>query len=136
MYINACVYIYTYTYMRPKLSYPRGPIRMRMQPHAYAYATSYGCVPALSYPLGPPAYVSIRQHTSAYVSIYIHIHIGDPNCFILLGPRANQPYRTRACMQPYVSIRQRTSAYVSIRQHTSARTNHIGRVPACSHTSA
>ncbi len=47
--------------------------------------------------LQPSAYVSIRQHTSAYVSIR-HLRASAPTC----------------------SIRQHTSAYVSIRQHTSA----------------
>jgi hypothetical protein len=45
-------------------------------------------------------YVSIRQHTSAYVSI-----------------RGAEGYLS---IVPYVSIRQHTSAYVSIRQRTSA----------------
>jgi hypothetical protein len=45
-------------------------------------------------------WITIRQHTSAYVSIR---HIYTP-----LHPPA------------YVSIRQHTSAYASIRQHTSA----------------
>jgi hypothetical protein len=49
------------------------------------------------------AYVSIRQHTSAY------------RCLPAL-PRAGYTLNTSA----YVSIRQHTSAYVSIRQHTSA----------------
>jgi predicted metal-dependent hydrolase len=51
------------------------------------------------------AYVSIRQHTSAYVA-------GDPHVE-RLALVAN-------LSAAYVSIRQHTSAYVSIRQHTSA----------------
>jgi hypothetical protein len=49
-------------------------------------------------------YVSIRPHTSAYVSI------------ALCGSGSTALHHTSA----YVSIRQHTSAYVSIRQHTSA----------------
>jgi hypothetical protein len=57
------------------------------------------------------AYVCIRQHTSAYVSV---------GAVALAGERESIRLHTSA----YVSIRQRTSAYVSvrhsIRQHTSA----------------
>ncbi len=47
------------------------------------------------------AYVSIRQHTSAYVSMSAYVSI-------------------RQHTSAYVSIHPHTSAYVSIRQHTSA----------------
>jgi hypothetical protein len=50
-----------------------------------------------------PAYVSIRQHPSAYVSIR----------------HGSSGLVARLPMPAYVSIRQHTSAYVSIRQHTS-----------------
>ena len=58
---------------------------------------------------------SIRQHTSAYVSI--RQHTSD-----LLVIEAGQ-FASFSCFvfciltSAYVSIRQRTSAYVSIRQH-------------------
>ncbi len=51
------------------------------------------------------AYVSIRQHTSAYVSIRQHT-------------------------SAYVSIRQRTAAYVRIRQHTAALRGHCRKAVA------
>ncbi len=52
-------------------------------------------------PSTPPAYVSIRQHTSAYVSIaYVSMHASS-------FPLPSTP-------PAYVSIRQHTSAYVSI----------------------
>jgi hypothetical protein len=56
------------------------------------------------------AYVSTRQHTSAYASI-----VPD-----LTEDRLATTYRIRQHTSAYVSIRQHTSAYVSIRQHTSA----------------
>jgi hypothetical protein len=72
-----------------------------------------------------PAYVSIRQHTSAYVSIrqlFKRVLVQLHRC------------RHRAC------IRQHTSAYVSVRQHTSAFQTlacAAASVPAsCLHTSA
>jgi hypothetical protein len=50
------------------------------------------------------AYVSMRQHTSAYVSIYAH------------------PEEEGLVQAPaYVSMRQHTSAYVSMRQNTTAQ---------------
>ncbi len=57
---------------------------------------------------------SIRQHTSAYVSIrqaYVSI------CQMRICSRAQHSQQHTSA---YVSIRQHTSAYVSIRQHTSA----------------
>ncbi len=56
--------------------------------------------------LAPPAYVSIRQHTSAHTLSPQSMRLGDT------APPLAPP--------AYVSIRQHTSAYVSIRQHTSA----------------
>jgi hypothetical protein len=59
-----------------------------------------------------PAYVSMRQHTSAFVSI----------CQLQVAQRLRLP--VRACIRQhaaaYVSIRQRTTAYDSVRQRTSA----------------
>jgi hypothetical protein len=49
------------------------------------------------------AYVSIRQHTSAYVSIRQH-----PSAYLTRAERSRWAYNA------YVSIRQHTSAYVSI----------------------
>jgi hypothetical protein len=76
------------------------------------------------------AYVSIRQHTSAYgAGVPVHIHLA-PAC------------STRQHTSAYVSIRQHTSAYVSIRrrcpgtyplgscmQHTSAYVSIRRRCP-------
>jgi hypothetical protein len=59
-----------------------------------------------------PAYVSIRQHTSAYKlceSVLV--------CCIL---HTSAYVSIRQHTSAYVSIRQHTSAYVSIRQHASA----------------
>jgi pantothenate kinase len=66
------------------------------------------------------AYVSIRQHTSAYVSI-----VEAPTC-------SPETYDSSLLLllPAYVSIRQHTSAYVSIRQHTSAYV----RTPPYSHS--
>jgi hypothetical protein len=61
------------------------------------------------------AYVSIRQHPSAYIrqhSRYIH-HLESQ------APAA-RPVSIRQHTSAYVSRRQQTSAYVSIRQQTSA----------------
>jgi hypothetical protein len=65
-----------------------------------------------------------RQHTSAYVSIrqhtsaYVKEAVGEEEAY-----RAERPVRrthVHAATCAYVSIRQHTSACVSIRQHTSA----------------
>ena len=55
-------------------------------------------------------YVSIRQHTSAYIVAYI----------VARASRRKRPQCSAQHTSAYVSIRQHTSAYVSIRQHTSA----------------
>ncbi len=60
---------------------------------------------ALALLLHTPAYVSIRQHTSATRSITL----ADLSSFLIFAARL------RCCC-----IRQHTSAHVSIRQHTSA----------------
>ena len=62
----------------------------------------------------PPAYVSIRQHTSAYVR--------SPQCAstTAAAPPLCCSVSIRQHTSAYVSIRQHTSAYVSIRQHTTA----------------
>jgi hypothetical protein len=72
-------------------------------------------LPACKTPREVWAYVSIRQHTSAYVSI------GATCC------------ETTREVGAYVSIRQHPSAYVGIRQHTSAYVSirqHTRYVPA------
>jgi hypothetical protein len=80
---------------------------------------------------GVSAYVSIRQHTSAYVSIrsaYVSIRTSAyvsmrqiclPQCE---EPPERAPRRAsiRQHTSAYASIRQHASAYASIRQHTSA----------------
>jgi hypothetical protein len=60
------------------------------------------------------AVTSLRQHTSAYVSISQHQHT-SAYVSIRRDLRCSSP-----SLPSYVSIRQHTSAYVSIRQHTSA----------------
>jgi hypothetical protein len=68
------------------------------------------------------AYVGIRQHTSAYVSVceraHRHGHLRVHRLELLLLHGLREP-EGRA----YVSIRQHTSAYGSIRQHTAAYVN-------------
>ena len=60
-----------------------------------------------------PAYVSIRQHTPAYVSIAYYRRTAPPD----------EPASPQA--PAYVSIRQHTSAYASTRQHTSAYSAYV-----------
>jgi hypothetical protein len=71
---------------------------------------------------------SIRQHTSAYVSIRQHSYCTKLRTFCTEHTSA------------YVSIRQHTSAYASIRQHTSAYASIRQHTPAYvsirQHTSA
>jgi hypothetical protein len=94
------------------------------------------------------AYVSIRQHTSAYVSIrrfhhrclfllyqtnlyiyitiyiyiyiYIYIHIYIYLEYVSIRQHTSAHVSTRQHTSAHVSTRQHTSAHVSIRQHTSA----------------
>ncbi len=61
----------------------------------------------------PTAYVSIRQHTSAYISIRQQASRTRRKLWCAPRQRAVAP-------TAYVSIRQHTSAYASIRQRTSA----------------
>jgi hypothetical protein len=66
-------------------------------------------------------YVSIRLHTSAYVSMsacqhtsaYVSMHTSGYVSICYVGAA-----RRLACERLHVSMRQHTSAYVSIRQHT------------------
>jgi hypothetical protein len=64
----------------------------------------------------PSAYVSIRQHTSAYVSIRQHT-----SAYVSIRQHTSAYVSIRQHTSAYVSIRQHTSAYVSIRQHTLGR---------------
>ncbi len=59
------------------------------------------------------AYVSIRQHTSAYVSIRRQT-------------RGRGEQGSQGATYLHVSIRQQTAEYVSIRQHTSAYVSRRG----------
>ena len=63
-------------------------------------------------------HVSIRQHTSAYVSIRQHEEQVVVQGVLEVLDDALQ--RASAIRQHTGRIRQHTSAYVSIRQHTSA----------------
>jgi hypothetical protein len=96
------------------------------------------------------AYVSIRQHTSAYVSIYVHYHLillymcphtalyvirQHTSAYVSIRQRmhicALSPHTTVHVSSAYVSIRAsirvsiRISIRVSIRQHTSAYVSNI-----------
>ncbi len=63
------------------------------------------------------AYVSIRQHTSAYVSTPGGAVVADDAELLkAFGKESRVPFDHLT----YVSIRQHTSAYGSIRQHTAA----------------
>jgi hypothetical protein len=57
--------------------------------------------------------VSIRQHTSAYVSIRQHTSLSTW--------KSSRGGYSRLYQRLHLSIRQHTSAYVSIRQHTPSR---------------
>jgi hypothetical protein len=95
--------------------------------------------------VGEPAYVSVRQRTSAYVSIRQHIR-QRTSAYVSVRQHTSCGSSARGspitCMHTsaYVSIRQHTSAYVSIRQHTPAyasiRQNTPAYVSIRQHTSA
>ncbi len=83
------------------------------------------------------AYVSIRQHTSAYASIRQKMRVTPcskhTSAYVSIRQHTpaytsiRQKMRITPCSKvrpAYVSIRQHTSAYVSIRQHTPADANH------------
>jgi hypothetical protein len=61
-------------------------------------------------------YVSIRQHTSAYVRLLPLMCIR-----VMSGVFLTSAGRAEVYTSAYVSIRQHTSAYVSIRQHPSSQ---------------
>ncbi len=83
-----------------------------------------------------PAYVSIRQHTSAYVSIRQpsacaeahrtcirqHTSAQHTSAYVSIRQPSACAEAHRTCIRPRIRphIRQQTSAYVSTRQHTSA----------------
>jgi hypothetical protein len=96
------IYIYIYIY-----------IRLCISIYIYIYIYALTCCCAWRWCVRAwitPAYVSIRQHTSAYVvdhALVDHVYIYIRSVSI------------RQHTSAYVSIRQHTSAYVSIRQHTS-----------------
>jgi isocitrate/isopropylmalate dehydrogenase len=92
------------------------------------------------------AYVRIRQHTSAHVSIRQTYSFGSaptrirPHSSAFVSIRqhtsayvsirqtysfASAPTRIRPHTSAYVSLRQHTSVYVSLRQYTSAYVRHI-----------
>jgi hypothetical protein len=76
------------------------------------------CVPLLRAGKSEGAYVSIRQHTSAYVSIRVPLLRAGKSQRASASLLSSVTKNTPASV--FVSIRQHTSAYVSIRQHTSA----------------
>jgi hypothetical protein len=85
------------------------PIAARDRVCAECFASI--AVQASALPTPEPPYVSARQHTSAYASIYVSIAY-----LCVPAPCQHAEARSRAS----VSIRQHTSAYLSIRQHTAA----------------
>jgi hypothetical protein len=72
----------------------------------------------------PGVAVSIRQHTSAYVSMKLRLTPAYVSMKLSLTPACVSMKLSltpqKLSLSTYVSIRQHTSAYVSIRQHTSA----------------
>jgi hypothetical protein len=68
-----------------------------------------------------PAYVSIRQHASSYVSVYLprERRVMHKSAYVGIHQHA----------LAYASIRQHTTAYVSIRQHTPAYASIRQRIP-------
>jgi hypothetical protein len=83
------------------------------------------------------AYVSIRQHMSAHISISASAYVSVRQ-HVVLWERMLCFRLVCACMcvrvcvrggqhtSAYVSIRQHTSAYVSIRQHTGGARTRLG----------
>jgi isocitrate/isopropylmalate dehydrogenase len=70
--------------------------------------------------------VSIREHTSAYVSIRLLLECGD----LLLHVTH---HLARQHTSAYVSIRQQTSAYASIRQHRDLLLHVTHHLAQCAH---
>jgi hypothetical protein len=115
-YIHTCICIYLLRADQSALrQHTLAYVSIRQHTAAYVY-TCGGQISLLYYSaqLGLEAHVkhavsllvvSIRQHTSAYVSTRQH---------------TSAYVSTRQHTSAYVSIRQHTSAYASIRQHTSA----------------
>jgi hypothetical protein len=66
------------------------------------------------------AFASIREHTSAYVSIRQRLACGRLRRRKGRSPSATAYVSIRQHTSAFISMRQHASAYVSIRQHTSA----------------
>jgi hypothetical protein len=81
---------------------------------------------------GRQAYVSIRQHTSAYAYVCMRIR-SRPLVHVTAVHGRQACVSIRQHTSAYVSIRQHTSAYVSIRQHTptSALDTRVARHRQC-----
>jgi hypothetical protein len=93
--------------------------------HGLFNDAAFACVSAyVSIRQQSSVFVSIHQHTSAYVSLHVcdlqHGLFNDA-CAEGAAYVSIPRYHTSA----YVSIRQHTSAYVSIRQHTSAYVSEL-----------
>jgi hypothetical protein len=104
--------------------------------HTYIYRHTYVYINHICVYTHKSACDSIRQQTSAYVSIRQHTHmctyttnvyIRHVTPAIVAAPTVSIHQRNTSA---YVSIPQHTSAYVSTRQHTSAN------VSTRQHTSA
>jgi hypothetical protein len=89
--------------------------------HTSAYV-SIPCAAYVSIRLHTSAYVSIRQHTSAYVAQHTsaYVSIRAPPALPCCCAQETRGAEGSQHTSAYVSIRQHTSAYVSIRQHTHA----------------
>jgi hypothetical protein len=115
---HACIYVHYHLillYMCPITSCMRHYCTCVLSPHAcgtslactYMHAICVSRMHIYASRMHTSAYVSIRQHTSAY-----RMHI----------------YASRMHTSAYVSIRQHTSAYVSIRQHLACIYVHAREV--------
>jgi hypothetical protein len=121
--INKYIHTYTHTYIPAQV--PLFP------PHTPQASRLLPLLATPSHLHHTPAYVSIRQHTSAYVEAsaaprypvapapYACIRSAYVQACIWHTFSIRAAIRS-AYVQSYVRIRQHTSAYVSIRQHTSA----------------
>jgi hypothetical protein len=85
------------------------------------------------------AYVSIRQHTSAYVSTSLRLSgkgrrsSGDGYECVVLAREGPLPHIEDDCC---LSATSAYAAYVSIRQYTKDRGPTLKTIAACQHTSA
>ena len=114
--VCACAYIHMYT--RIQISQTCATFWARARS---ALVRSLTASSSATY-LVPPAYVSIRQHTSAYASIRQHT-TASPAAPALLDISIRQHTSAFVSIRPHrysTHLHQHTSAYVRIRPNTSA----------------